>query len=265
MAWVRISDDFAEHPKLRDLSAPAVAMWAAGIAYANRNLTDGVIPRRVTAGLINLDGLYEPTANRSYRPITPGDLVAQLIAHELWHDCDHNCDSGCAPISETEYIIHDYLEYQPSRDKVLINREKTRARVSRHRSRIGTDGNGVTSGDTNGGVTRAPKSQPQELPRPIESSPYSVGRADTTDSVPSSKFLEGMAARAGITDVPAIVQLIADKTGIHITGDRAIGVGKWILDKSTQHIAVPQRYVMAAIAKSPAEIEQHLTGEAVLA
>lgn len=264
MPWVRISDDYSEHPKMRDLSASAVAMWLAGVAYANRNLTDGVIPTRVTGGLIVTDGLYEKAAGR-YREVTPKSVIRELISHGLWHDSSSTCDSCVVPNSRAEYVVHNYLEYQPSRTKILEEREKTRARVERYRANReprGTVGNGVTDGRTNGGVTHAPKSQSQERPRHNESSHDSYAAEGATDAMPSSKFLEAFAAQAGITDVPAIVASVYEHTGVRITGDRAIGVARSILDKSPRPIRAAQRYVLSAIAQSPAEIEQALLGGA---
>lgn len=263
MPWVRISDDFSDHAKLRALSAPAIAMWLAGIAYANRNLTDGVIPTRVTAGFINTDGLYEKSG-RTYQEVTPSTVTRQLIVQGLWHDLSSNCAACAAPAGAHEYVIHDYLEYQPSREKVLAGRENTRSRVAKYRAtRTGSneDGNAVTDGATNERVTTAPKSQSQGLPRHTESSHDSYATVGT-DSAPSSKFLERWAAQAGLTDVPAIVAQIEAHTGVRVSGDRAIGVARWILDKSAAPPRAPQRYVISSIEKSPAEIEQHILGGA---
>lgn len=260
MPWVRISDDYSDHAKLRDLTAAEVAMWLAGIAYANRNLSDGVIPARVTAGFITTDGLYERDG-RSYREVSASAVVRRLVVHGLWHDLDSICAS-CPPVASTgEYRIHDYLDYQPSREKVLMEREKTRLRVGRHRAGkrdSNEDRTPVTSGVTNAPVTHAPKSQSQELPRHTESSPDSYGVAVGTDTVPTTRFLERYASIAGINDVPAIVEQIERHTGLRVSGDRAIGIARWILDKSAGDIAAPQRYVMSAIARTPAEIEQHI-------
>lgn len=258
--WVRISDDFTEHPKIRDLSAPAVAMWLAGIAYANRNLTDGIIPARVTGGLIITSGVFE-RSGRGYREVTASDVVRQLVAQGLWHDLDSSCATCPRASSRQEYVVHDYLEYQPSREKIQVEREKTRTRVERYRAARNDSngvGNAVTDTRTNGDVTRAPKSQSQELPRQTESSHDSYREEGATDSAPSSKFLEKYAAQAGLIDVPAIVEQLATHTGIRVTGDRAIGVARWILDKSPRPPRAPQRYVLTAIERSAPEIEQHI-------
>ena len=44
MAWVKVDDGFADHRKFVDLSLADLGLWAAGLAYANRQRTDGRIP-----------------------------------------------------------------------------------------------------------------------------------------------------------------------------------------------------------------------------
>lgn len=44
MGWVRVSDDFYDHPAHVDLDLSAWGLWLWSLAWANRNLTDGVLP-----------------------------------------------------------------------------------------------------------------------------------------------------------------------------------------------------------------------------
>jgi len=44
MAWVRIDAHVDEHPKLVQGGPLGWAMWMAGLAYCNRNLSDGFMP-----------------------------------------------------------------------------------------------------------------------------------------------------------------------------------------------------------------------------
>ncbi|WP_404434768.1 helix-turn-helix domain-containing protein [Microbacterium lacus] len=96
----------------------------------------------------------------------------------------------------------------------------------------------------------------------VKSSPEVDAREATDDDL-SSPFLRSFAAMSGLTDVPAIVRQIKSATGEDVTGDRALGVGRWILEKATHKPRSPQRYVLAAISQSPFEIQQHLYDEAV--
>ena len=51
MPWVKIDDHFSEHPKHARVGPPGWGYWLAGLAYANRNLTDGFIPHAVAYSL----------------------------------------------------------------------------------------------------------------------------------------------------------------------------------------------------------------------
>lgn len=109
MPWVRIDEDFYQHPKVVKAGPLGMAMQVAALCYCNKYLTDGFIPRAVLPTLLNLDG-------------TSWELVVQdLIAAGLWEQVDGG------------YRIHDYLDYQPSRERVLTEREATRQRVKRLR------------------------------------------------------------------------------------------------------------------------------------
>lgn len=96
MTWVRIDDEFGEHPKIAALSSPAFRAHVLALCYCNRNLTDGYIPLSVAKMLTG-----------SARRLT------ELVEGELW-ERDEN--GG--------YQIHDYLEYNPPREWVEDQRKK---------------------------------------------------------------------------------------------------------------------------------------------
>ncbi len=103
MAWVKLDDGFAQHPKLMRAGPLALAMQVAGLCYANRFLTDGHIPAAVVPTLLPLGGVADVS-----------DVVASLVKYGLWTE------------SGEGYEIHDYLEYQPSREEALALREARR-------------------------------------------------------------------------------------------------------------------------------------------
>lgn len=99
MTWVKLDDQFIRHRKTRQLSHRAIVLHVAGLCHCAAMLTDGRIERDDVAMLIT-----DARVNRA--------TLAELVAKGQWHDCgDH-------------YVIHDYLEYQESRDSVLIRRKK---------------------------------------------------------------------------------------------------------------------------------------------
>lgn len=153
MVWVKLDDHMDEHHKIAALSDAAFRLWASGLCYANRSLTDGFIPTNM------LGRLYSGTKVKT--------LAAELVRQRLWHIVDGG------------WQIHDYLEYQPSKDKVTAERKATRQRVDEWRKRQKGDekpvgngvGNGVTDPATNRRVTPAPSPVPFPDPVPPESSP----------------------------------------------------------------------------------------------
>ena len=123
MAWVKIDDNFTEHPKIIGLSDGAFRLYVTALCYSNRYMTDGRIPTKICKKL--------------------GDSrkISELFAVKLWQDFG-------------DFIsINSYAEYQPTREKIEIEREKTRIRVSRLR---GTKTSTVVQSPYDGKSTPAP-------------------------------------------------------------------------------------------------------------
>lgn len=173
MGWVRVDDSFYDHEKFHFVGALGMAAWIAGLAYCNRNLTDGFIPSKVARTLIDCDGLGYYTSNMSGRDAEPMDGVDQLVACGLWREVAGG------------YEIHDYLDYQPSADDVKAERQKNANRQKSWRDRKGSS-NGESNAATNavtGSVSVTapnPNTQPQSSPPPPTSSEV---RAEEVDSI----------------------------------------------------------------------------------
>lgn len=89
MTWIKLDDNFPDHPKMLGLSAEAGWLWVRCLAYCNRLRTDGRVPRIVA----------ERMTRRSA-------AARELVAIGLWRDCaDH-------------FEVHDYLDYQSSAAKI---------------------------------------------------------------------------------------------------------------------------------------------------
>lgn len=110
--WVKVDDNFTEHWKLFEAgrhlgpSGPGrvAAVWLEGICYANRNLTDGFLPRAVVAKF-KLDR----------RPLDVAVLMA-LPEVRLWEE------------TATGWRIHDYHDHNPTAAEVKAKREADRER-----------------------------------------------------------------------------------------------------------------------------------------
>jgi len=103
MVWVRIDDHFDEHPKIATLDDHAFALFVSGLAYCNRNMTDGFIPTPVGLGKLRwCDGKSKKVA-------------AALEQAGLW-----------IPV-EGGWTVHDYDDYQPTKEQIEAERAKKQA------------------------------------------------------------------------------------------------------------------------------------------
>lgn len=92
MTYLRLDDNMPEHPKVAKLSDRAFRVHLRGLAYSSRMLSNGKVPVAV--------------ANAWGRA-----GVRELLSRELWY-----------PAGE-DYEIHDYLDWNPTRDQVQSIRE----------------------------------------------------------------------------------------------------------------------------------------------
>lgn len=104
MSWVRIDDAALSHPKIIGMvdTRRPFDLWLWGLSYAQLHLTDGVIPN---------------------------DAVPRGVAkavHEL-------CRRGLWEASEEGFRIHDFLQWNDSRQIVVTRREARNAEAVAHR------------------------------------------------------------------------------------------------------------------------------------
>jgi len=125
MSWIRLDDDFGDHPKLVAAGPLACLLHVRALVYCGRHMTDGRIPRNIIGSLVDwaTDGVSE---GKTGEPPNNYELAERLVAAGLWER------------DGTGYVIHDYLEYNPSRAKILEERAKTAERVRRHRNGVTT-------------------------------------------------------------------------------------------------------------------------------
>jgi hypothetical protein len=102
MTWARLEDTFAEHPKIAGLSDSAFRLHVTAICYAAR---------------FNTDGELSPSAVRVIRG--QARQIGQLVDAGVWDDAGGGT-----------YVIHDFLEYNPSREETE-GRRATRAEAGR--------------------------------------------------------------------------------------------------------------------------------------
>lgn len=176
MAWVKIDDHFDEHPKLAAVGPIGWGVWLAGLAYCNRNLTDGFIPRPVAESIGGKWRVYVPTEDgreQVWRINRSSGMVGQdmdtewaislLVQVGLWEEV------------EGGYRVHDYSDYQPSKDEVLALR--------RVRAEAGSKG-GRASAQAKQAKSKAKAKQPPSKPSSKTSSKPSSKNAAKVNPVP---------------------------------------------------------------------------------
>lgn len=105
MGWVKVHDQFPDHPKVVAAGPSAGWLYVCGLGYCSRYLTDGRIPKdqvRRLSALKNNEG-----------------LARKLVEVGLWEDHDDS------------YVVHDYSEWQLSSERVLADRAAARERRER--------------------------------------------------------------------------------------------------------------------------------------
>lgn len=119
MSWVRIDDAMPEHPKVLAAGPLAFALDVAAMCYSARNRTDGRIPRAKVRLLIDLADVRIGRAKAD-----PMALADALVEAGRWRrDGD-------------DFVIHDYLEYNPARDEIA-GRTANLSEIRREAGRAG--------------------------------------------------------------------------------------------------------------------------------
>lgn len=106
MSWAKLDDHLRDHPKVMGLGRERYAcmgVWLDALCYASEHLTDGILP----SGLVSM---------------YPKRLVVLLVEAGLWERGPEG------------YEIHDYLEMNPSRERVFAERSAARERMNNART-----------------------------------------------------------------------------------------------------------------------------------
>lgn len=138
MAWAKVDDNLAFHPKVMAAGNEAMGVWVRTLSWAMQQLTDGFVPKEIVIAV-------------------KGSKVSRdLVAHGLWHEVDGG------------FQFNDWCQYQPTREKVLSEREKTAERVTKWRNKS-SDSNAVGNAVTND-VSNAVSTPSPTRPDPLTTS-----------------------------------------------------------------------------------------------
>lgn len=142
MSWAKLDDAMCEHRKVKRTlrkSRPAIALHFLGILHCSRYLTDGFVEHEY------VEEVLPPRERES--------ALAALVEYGLWVPCDGG------------YTIHDYLEHNPTRAKVLAQRAADAARKAAGRNSRGKPA------PVRADSERTPDGLPAESGRPVPSRP----------------------------------------------------------------------------------------------
>lgn len=113
MPWVKFSDDWYDDTELIEAGPAAMLVWPLLISWSARNLQNGKIPAGQVRRLVDWSSLG----------VDPEQAIAPLVA------------CGRLQTVAGGYLITNYLKYQPSREKVLADREAAKGRAAKSRER----------------------------------------------------------------------------------------------------------------------------------
>lgn len=112
--WIRLLNGVLDDERVGGHGGDHFALWIAGLTFCNRNRTDGLIPKIKLPGIAGDIPLKAPTK-----------VAASLVRTGAW------IDEG------THWRVHNYLEYQSSREEVDERRARARRRFISHELRVG--------------------------------------------------------------------------------------------------------------------------------
>jgi hypothetical protein len=138
MSYVRIDDDFADHPKVRKLDKTAFVVHVWALCHCGRHLTDGFVALEALAGCPWVSKRSALTR-----------ALGRLESAGLWK----REDGG--------FRIHDYLTYNPTAAQVLEKRRLKTERQARWRKRKERVVDASVDASTSGGVDAPPHPAPK--------------------------------------------------------------------------------------------------------
>jgi hypothetical protein len=209
VVWFNVDDSFHSHPKALRAGNAACGLWTRCGAYAAQHLTDGLVP-------VALASMYGTHTER-----------ARLVMAGLWHEKGHDCPR-CQQPPVDSYLIHDYLVYNRSAEKVRQDRAYAAERQRRSRE-TRRDGESDAARDLDRDVTRDSPGEsngPSPSPSPKGTSSPQRGRSRRSPEtlLPPDLELDGdyaaTAQRHGMSQDVASVELERFKAWHESKGSR---------------------------------------------
>jgi 5-methylcytosine-specific restriction endonuclease McrA len=114
--YIKIYHDFPDNPKIARLKLAERYVFIELIIYSARAMTDGLVPGNIARNVAGQAKFYDG--------LNGDDILANLIKAKLLE-----------PIGDGDYQIHDYLDYQESRETIEVKRLRNNTRQTLFRDR----------------------------------------------------------------------------------------------------------------------------------
>lgn len=108
--WFRVAVNMPRHPKVMGLGDAAFRAWMTAMAYCAEQRTDGVISKAAMSSIV------------------PGGQRGRRVLSEL-------LDGGLLESLNGHYEVHDYLDWQESKEEIEAAQEAGRKRARAYHER----------------------------------------------------------------------------------------------------------------------------------
>ncbi|RBQ00050.1 hypothetical protein [Bifidobacterium xylocopae] len=201
MTWFKVDDNLPRNPKMIQASLSAIGLWVEAGAWASASQTDGQVLKRVL---------------RTLHPDATEEDAQTLVDVGLWED---NGDY---------WQIHDFLDYNPSKDEVEAEKARKtaagklggiRSGKSR-RSRKQADAKAPASAPAQASAQAEPQAETKPVPVPLFiSKDINIVRDSNPEIVSLCERLQEWVVRNG-SKKPTITQRWLDAARLMLDTDK---------------------------------------------
>lgn len=125
MPYLNLDDNYAEHPKIIDLTDGAYRLHGSAMFYSAKWLLDGYLSSAQMAD------------RKGYKAAT----LRELIDAGLVHPRGEGCGTKTCPVGRRgRYLLHDYLQWNKPREWWESKRKKDAERLANWRQTHSTNG-----------------------------------------------------------------------------------------------------------------------------
>lgn len=116
MPYLNLDDNYPDHPKVEALSDAAYRLHGAAMFYTARFRLDGYLTRG------------QLRARNRWSAKTESELIDERLLHEPGEPCE---SKTCPPDDGRRYRLHDFLQWNKSREWWDVEREKAAKRKAK--------------------------------------------------------------------------------------------------------------------------------------